>query len=172
MKLYIKPYKILWSIGLLLLSTAFATAHPIKISTSLIEYNPKTHHLHMECRVFMDDFLLSLGKNINLGDLSKEEEQLIEAHFSELYPMLLNNEKIEFKLTFTQTMDEHNVFIMKFAVPTKKLEEGDQFCFENKLFFEEFGFLQSNKVSVRMPPFFEEGYFETEYNNYAITINF
>jgi len=72
-----KLYKILLLSCLLLFSTSFNSLHPIKLTSSLVEFNPKANILRVECRVFIDDFTFSMNdtftKNFNVSNLTKED---------------------------------------------------------------------------------------------------
>ena len=43
-----------------LLAPLTSTSHPLKLSASLIEFDPEAKTLRMECKVFRDDFERSL----------------------------------------------------------------------------------------------------------------
>ena len=166
-----KTYKILLTLGIVLFLTSFTVTHPLKLTTSLIEYNHEKNTLHMECRVFMDDFLLSIGKSVNLSDPSKDEQKLLEDHFARNYVIMLNDQVYPFQLNYWEVMEEQNVYIMKFKIDTFSLKKGDQLCIKNQLFFKEFDFLQSNKVTLKIPPIIEQLYFETVSSRREVTLN-
>ncbi len=174
MKPKIKTYKILMLFGVLLLSTSLKSAHPIKLTASLIEYNSKTNSIRMECRVFIDDFENSINstltKNINISNLSTEDKKGIEDYFKKYYTITINNKIYSLKYLESEILAEYNVFCIKFSESDLKIKKGDQICIKNKLFFEEFGFLQSNRITVRMEPFVTENY-QTTFDDYSITFN-
>ena len=43
-------------LSLALLFPLISAAHPLKLSASLIEYDPKDKTIRLECKVFLDDF--------------------------------------------------------------------------------------------------------------------
>jgi len=166
-----KTYQTILALGIILCLTSFTYTHPLKLTTSLIEYKSEKNSLHMECRVFMDDFLISIGKSVNLADPTKDERQLIQNHFAKNYVIMLNDQVYPFQLNYWEVMEEQNVFIMKFNIDTFSLKKGDQLCIKNQLFFKEFDFLQSNKVTLKIPPIIEQLYFETVSSRREVTLN-
>ncbi|SHJ64059.1 DUF6702 family protein [Aquimarina spongiae] len=170
-----KHYKILLLLCLSFLSTSFNSSHPIKLTSSLIEHNAKTNTFVMECRLFIDDFTFSINdtftKNINLSNLSKTDIKGIESYFARYYKVSINDEYFPFKYKSSEVMEKQNVISIKFYRDIPKIEEGDQICIENTLFFEEFGFLQSNRITLRLPPFIEENYFDITSFDEPISLN-
>lgn len=166
-----KLYKTALFLLTILFSASFTVTHPLKLTTSLIEYNTEAESLKMECRVFIDDFLLSLERPINLSQPSTAEQKYIEEHFATNYVIMLNNQTYRFKLESSQTMEEQNVFIMKFTIDSININSGDQLCIKNQLFFKDFEFLQSNKVTVRIPTIVKQLYFETDTRRPEVTLN-
>ncbi|WP_109299377.1 DUF6702 family protein [Aquimarina sp. AU474] len=170
-----KLYKISLLLGVLFFSTSFVNPHPIKLTSSLIEYNLKTSNLTMECRVFIDDFVFSINdtftKNINLKNLSPEDKKGVENYFERYYKISINDKLYPLKYTSSDVMEKHNVVSFKFSKNVPVIKQGDQICIENTLFFEEFGFLQSNKITVRVPPFITENYFEVTTLDEPIPLN-
>jgi len=158
-----------------LFSVSFKEMHPIKLTASLIEYNPKKTSLRMECRVFIDDFENSINKkftkNISVSNLSKEDIKYIEAYFEKYYLITVNDKKYPLRYKSSEIMKAYNVFVIKFSEDVVTINKGDQVCIENKLFFEDFAFMQSNRVTVRIPPFITENFFETTYKDFSIPIN-
>lgn len=175
MKLKIKYYKILVLLLAVFFSTGFKAPHPIKLTASLVEYNPKTKLLRMECRVFIDDFANSINKtltkDINPSNLSKEDKDGIEAYFKKHYTLMVNDQTFPLKLETSEVMTKYNVLTIKFSGKVVALDIGDQICIKNSLFFKEFGQLQSNRITARMPPFFPENNYQTTFEKFVITIN-
>lgn len=174
MKPKMKNYKILILFGILLFSTSLKSAHPIKLTASLIEYNSETNSFRMECRVFIDDFEnsinSSLTKNINVSNLSQEDKKGIEDYFKKHYTITINDKVYPLKYQESEILAEYNVFCIKFSESDLKIKKGDQICIKNKLFFDEFGFLQSNRVTVRMEPFVTKNY-QTTFEDHSIILN-
>ena len=175
MKLIIKCYKIILLLNVLLFCTSFKVSHPIKLTSSLIEYNPETTRIEMECRVFIDDFVYSINdtltKNINLSNLSEEDKKGIEAYFEKHFVITINDKKFPLKYRLSKVMEEYNVFSVKFSEAISAIKKGDQICISNTLFFKEYDFLQSNKITVRIPPFITENYFEATSDNDSLSLN-
>ncbi len=170
-----KFYNVCLLVSILLFSTSFKDVHPIKLTASLIEYNPEKTSLRMECRVFIDDFENSINKTrtnpIRVTNLSKEGIKGIEEHFEKYYTIIVNDKKIPLKYKSSEIMEKYNILIIKFYEDTLALKKGDQICIENTLFFEEFKFLQTNRITVQLPPFLTQEYFEAKYDDYSIPIN-
>ncbi len=161
--------------GILLFCMSFASPHPIKLTSSLIEYNSETAKLQIECRVFTDDFTNSinetLSKNIDLTNLSNEDKKDIENYFRSYYVITINEQGFPLKFETLKVLEEHNVCIFKFSQGTSTIKKGDQLCVENRLFFKEFSFLQTNAITVRIPRFVEEVYLEAMSTDYSFPID-
>lgn len=146
--------------------------HPIKLTASLIEYDEKTNALRMECKVFIDDFEKSinktLAKNITVTALSHEDKKGIENYFEKYYNITHNGNKLPLKYKVSEVMKEYNVLTIKFSEKIIKLKKGDKVLIENTLFFEEFGYMQSNRITIRIPPFITEDNHEAVLNDYSI----
>ncbi len=155
----------------LLVSTSFN--HPLKLTTSLLEYNSAKKSLNIECRVFIDDFQNTLNRSgMNASNLTKEDIEEIEYYFDEFYRIVVNSRKLTLNYTSSQVLGGNTVLSLKFRVDDLTIKKGDYLLIENRLFFEEFGPLQSNKMTLRIPPFLEEGYRETTFQNYTINYQF
>jgi len=163
-------YKTLLCVCVVIFTTSFK--HPIKLTASLIEYDVKTSSLKMECKVFIDDFEKSINKtltkNINLSDLSKEDIKGIDDYFEIYFKIVLNSKALPVKFKSSQLIKEYNVFTIKFTDNVLKIKKGDKLEITNTLFFTEFGYIQSNRMTIRIPPFVVEDNHETTLNNYLI----
>ncbi|WP_343912829.1 DUF6702 family protein [Aquimarina litoralis] len=170
-----KFFKIILLGGILLISTSFNSTHPIKLTSSLIQSFPKDNVLGVECRVFIDDFTFSMNdtytKNFNASNLSKDDIKAIEKYFQRYYKIIINDQVYPLIYTSSEVFEKHNVLSIKFAKKIPSITEGDQICIENTLFFEDFGFLQSNRMTVRIPPHISEEYFEVTSLDEPITLN-
>ena len=91
------------SVALFLISLLFIVSpgmsHPLKLSASLVEYDPETKGLHMECKVFLDDFERSLSRAILKGkDPSSipkaDKSKIVNAFFGKYYTIVHNGNKI------------------------------------------------------------------------------
>ena len=74
-------------LGLVLPSMTLS--HPLKLSASLVEYDPHQETLRMECKVFIDDFdsslFLSVLKGVDRNTLtSLDKKRAIEAYFEKI----------------------------------------------------------------------------------------
>ncbi|WP_298317565.1 DUF6702 family protein [uncultured Aquimarina sp.] len=170
-----KSHQILLLGCLLLFSTSFSSSHPIKLTSSLIQSFPESNSLEVECRVFIDDFTFSMNdtftKNFNASDLSKEDIEGIENYFKKYYKIIINDKIYTLTYISSEVFEKHNVLSIKFSKKIPVIKEGDQICIENTLFFQEFDFLQSNRMTVRIPPFISEDYFEVTSLDKPITLN-
>ena len=167
-------YKILTIIAVMTFTTSFK--HPIKLTASLIEYDTNTANLKSECKVFIDDFEKSINKklvkNINLSNLTQEDKTGIEDYFEMHFNITYNGKILPIKFKGIEVLKEYNVVTIKFIENKLKIKKGDKILIENTLFFEEFGYIQSNRITVRIPPFIPEENHEAIISNYAIPINF
>lgn len=166
-------YKYLFCALILLGTTSFT--HPLKFTASLIDYDANTKSLKMECRVFIDDFEncinKKLAKDISISNLSKADKDAIQKYFEEYYHITVNGKKIPLKYKTSEVLKDYNVFAIKFSDNNLTMKKGDKLLIENTLFFEEFSYMQSNRITVRIPPFIAEDYFEATVGNYIIPIH-
>jgi hypothetical protein len=169
-----KFYKTVFLLSVILFTTSFK--HPIKLTASLIEYDLNSTSLKTECKIFIDDFEKSINKtltkNINLSDLTKEDKTGIEDYFEKYFNITINGKILPLKFKTSEVLKEYNVITIKFIENKLKIKKGDKLLIENTLFFEEFGYMQSNRITVRIPPFVTEDNHEAVVNNYAIPYNF
>ena len=128
----------------------------------------------MECRVFIDDFENSLlryfEKEINVAALSKEDQKTIERYFLRNVTVIVNDLSLTLRYKSSVVLEEQNVLALKFSANVPPIKKGDVFCMENRLFFKEFEFLQTNMITVRLPPFISENYFEAKEDDYSLHI--
>lgn len=166
--------KTLMCLCVVILTTSFK--HPIKLTASLIEYDVKTSSLKMEFKVFIDDFEKSINKtltkNINLSDLSKDDIKGIDDYFDDYFKITLNSKALPVKYKSSELLKEYNIFTIKFTDNVVKFKKGDNLEISNTLFFTEFGYVQSNRMTIRIPPFVIEDNHETTLNNYLIPYTF
>ena len=160
----------------ILIITTTSFKHPIKLTASLIEYDTNTANLKSECKVFIDDFEKSINKklvkNINLSNLTQEDKTGIEDYFEMHFNITYNGKILPLKYKGLEVLKEYNVVTIKFIENKLKIKKGDKILIENTLFFEEFGYIQSNRITVRIPPFIPEENHEAIISNYTIPINF
>lgn len=170
-----KFYTLLALLFLMFFSTSFNNLHPIKLTSSLIQVNPKTNKIWVECRVFIDDFTFSMNdtftKNFNASNLSKRDKDAIESYFEKYYKIFINDTTYPLVYTSSQVFEKQNVLSIKFSKEVPIIKEGDQICVDNSLFFDDFGVLQSNMITIRIPPFISEEYYESTTLDEPITLN-
>ena len=135
-----------------------ATSHPLKATASLVEYDPKAKTLAVECKVFRDDFQGSLSnstlKDIDPETLTKaDKKKIIEDHFRKHYIINHNGKTVPLELESSKYLREYNVLVMRFKPQALSLRKGDKLFIKNTLFFDDFGYMQSNRVVVRIPSF-------------------
>ncbi len=142
-------------LGVLFISTSFR--HPLKLTTSMVTYDPGSKTLKMECRVFIDDFENSinrtLSKDINVSNLTKADKAGLERYFAERYAIRLNGKIIPLKYLSSKVLRAENVFSIKFTKGNVKFKKGDKLTIKNVLFCKEFGMNQTNRITVQIPPY-------------------
>lgn len=163
----LRAYNTLFLLGILFTSSAFA--HPIKLTSSLLEYDQEKKNITLKCRVFIDDFINTLNKkDFNASDLSKEDIAEVECYFWESYRITVNDVQLALNYEVSRAHLKNNVLDLKFSIDDLTINEGDKILIENVLFFTKFGILQSNKMIVRIPPFITEDHFETRLREYGV----
>ncbi|WP_299619353.1 DUF6702 family protein [uncultured Tenacibaculum sp.] len=151
-------------IGFLLVGITFSFSsfsHPLKVTASLIEYDENQKNIRVECKVFVDDFLQSIGRPMNVNSLNKKDITDIESYFNEYYIIKIKGKKFTFKYDSSYFEKAFNVLTIKFSESSFTVNKGDNIDVKNALLFDVFGFLQSNRMELRFPPFFQSKYFET-----------
>ncbi|MEM7297272.1 MAG: DUF6702 family protein [Bacteroidota bacterium] len=152
--------------------TSSSFSHPIKLTTSLIEYNEEKKRMDMECRVFIDDFQNTINRGFDASNLTKADIAEIEYYFDEFYRIVIGSKKLILNYESSNVYGSNTVLSLKFSVDDVTIKKGDALLIENKLFFTEYGPLQSNKMTLRIPPFVSEGYHETTFQDYSINYQF
>ncbi len=135
--------------------------HPLKVTASLIEYNEDAKNIRVECKVFVDDFSQSIGRPMNVNNLSERDIKDIERYFREFYVVMVNGKKYPFEYDSSYYEKSFNVLTIKFYESDFTVKKGDKLEVKNALLFDVFGFLQSNRMELRFPPFFQSSYFES-----------
>lgn len=158
------------SLLFLVLITTTSFKHPIKASASLIEYDEQSNKIKFECRLFIDDFEKSinktLAKNINLTSLTKEDILGMNAYFNDYLGISVNDKPLVIKYKTCEVLKEYNLVIVKLEDNVIKLKIGDKVKVFNTLFFADFGYIQTNRITIRMPPFFTETNVEATMDRY------
>jgi len=159
----------------LLLVPKTSLSHPLKLSASLVEYDPETKSLRLECKVFRDDFERSLSKSalkgVDPSTIKKEEKsKIVESYFKKFYSINYNGKRLPLKLEKLKHLSGHNVLVLRFAANKLKLRKGDKLTITNTLFFQDFGYAQSNRITVRIPTFSINDNLVATFANYQFPI--
>ncbi|GAB1309161.1 hypothetical protein KH5_18440 [Urechidicola sp. KH5] len=137
-------------------------SHPLKLTSSLIKYDVKSKEVTIECNVFIDDFAPvfsdTLEDKINSKSITTSDKEAIENYFKNHFKIVINEERLGFK--FDSYMVRDNVMSIKFKEHIITINKGDEIYIENELLFDEFLDLQSNWITLRMPPFIKNSNFE------------
>ncbi len=152
----------------------FSFSHPIKLTSSIIKYNSETKVIRMECKVFIDDFAPAIGPNlenrINDKSLTKDDLLGIENYFRTNYKIFIDGKKL--LLTIDKYKVANNVMTLSFSSTYITLKKGDKLNIENELLFEKFPDLQSNWMTIQIPPFLPNYNFESKFDNYLYSFTF
>jgi len=152
----------------------FSFSHPIKLTSSIIKYNAETKVISMECKVFIDDFAPAIGPNlenrINNEILTKDDLLRIENYFSTNYKIFIDGNKLS--LAIDKYKVANNVMTLSFSSTYIILKKGDKLNIENELLFEKFPDLQSNWMTIQIPPFLPNYNFESKFENYLYSFTF
>ena len=152
----------------------FSFSHPIKLTSSIIKYNSETKVISMECKVFIDDFAPAIGPNlenrINDKSLTKDDLSRIENYFMTNYKIFIDGKKL--LLTIDKYKVANNVMTLSFSSTYITLKKGDKLNIENELLFEKFPDLQSNWMTIQIPPFLPNYNFESKFDNYLYSFTF
>lgn len=152
----------------------FSFSHPIKLTSSIIKYNSETKVISMECKVFIDDFAPAIGPNlenrINDKSLTKDDLLRIENYFRTNYKIFIDGKKL--LLTVDKYKVANNVMTLSFSSTYITLKKGDKLNIENELLFEKFPDLQSNWMTIQIPPFLPNYNFESKFDNYLYSFTF
>ena len=141
--------------------------HPIKLTSSIIKHDTKRKAMSMECKVFIEDFSpaisSTLEKRVKELSLTKDDILSIEKYFISNYKIFINDKKLALK--FTEYKVKQNVMTISFSVEYLTLKKGDKLKIENELLFEKFPDLQSNWMTIQIPPFLKNYNFESNFGN-------
>jgi len=158
--------------SLLFISSSYK--HPIKLTSSEIKYDVKANTIAVECKVFLDDFApvisTTLLADVSTSKLTEIDKKKIENYFIAKYKIMINGKELPLK--FEKYKYKHNVMTITFSRNNITIKKGDKLYIENELLFEEFVDLQSNWISIRIPPFLPNYNFESKYNNYSYSHTF
>ena len=128
----------------------------------------------MECKVFVDDFAPAIDQalehRINNKTLTKDDLSRIEDYFITNYKIFIDGEKLP--LAIDQYKVANNVMTLSFKSTHIIFKKGDKFSIENELLFEKFPDLQSNWMTIQIPPFLSNYNFESKFENYIYSYTF
>ena len=171
-----KLYSFFALICAILICSSYKYPHPLKLTASLIEYNPEKENIRVECKVFIDDFEYCMNKrlneNINITALTEEDIKGIEEYFKKHYIISFNDQLVPLRFQDIEIYNNYNVLIVKFDESDLTIKKGDQFAIENTLLLEEFPRTQTNRIALRLPPFIPEYSFETWSQKTAVSYTF
>ena len=134
------------------------SAHPLKLSASMIEHDATRNTFKMECKVFIDDFQLSLVNSI-LKDRDpnsvKQEDRagLVEQYFQKFYSLRHNGRQLTWKVHRIVSLYRENVLVIQLQGASSKLKKGDKVTVENTIMFPDFGSTQTNRTVLLIPSF-------------------
>ncbi len=153
-----------------------SVAHPLKLSASLVNYDPEAKTIQLECKVFRDDFERSLSRAILKGKdpstIKKEDKsKIVDAFFKKYYTITYNGRKLPLNLQSSKYLSGHNVLILRFKPSKVTLRKGDNLTITNTLFFQDFGYAQSNRITVRIPTFSMNDNYVATFTDYKFPIN-
>ena len=166
------------ALALLVLVAALAPSpaysHPLKLSVSLIQYDAAQKTLKMECKVFIDDFQLSLINSVLKGqDLQKVKKKdragLIESYFQMFYHVKHNGRSVTWKVKSATPLSQHNVLVIRFKDISLPLKKGDRLEISNTMFFNDFGYEQTNRIVTALPAFNIDDALSAEINNHTFS---
>lgn len=162
---------------IIILSTLFiffSFSHPIKLTSSIIKYDSETKSISMECKVFIDDFAPVIGPDlenrINNKSLTNNDLLNIENYFISNYKIFFDGKKLPLAIHTHKVAN--NVMTLSFKSTHIILKKGDKFSIENELLFEKFPDLQSNWMTIQIPPFLPNYNFESKFENYIYSHTF
>ena len=148
--------------------------HPIKLTSSIIRYDSETQIINMECKVFIDDFSPAIDPNIeqrvNNKSLSSDDLLRIENYFNTNYKIFIDGDKLP--LVINNYKVANNVMTLSFSISNITLKIGNKLNIENELLFEKFPDLQSNWMTIQIPPFIPNYNFESKFENYIYSHTF
>ena len=148
-----------------------ASSHPLKLSASLIDYDPGQQGIRVQCKVFMDDFQLSLLNSVLKGrDPRKVKKQerpaLIEKYFEQFFSIEHNGRRLLWKVDSLTPLYRENVLVIRFKRMKARLSKGDSLSIKNAIFFRDF-YDQTNRTVVRIPSFGIEDAHAATIKNYS-----
>ncbi len=150
--------------------------HPIKMSSTDIEYIQFEKRIEMSCSFFADDFKKALKqekiRDINIGKPTKEDLSALNKYMNTNMKITVDNKIFPLVIASTYFDASSNLFKINFEFEKVALKKGTSFTFENKILFNIFGYMQTNYVYISIPPFVMQEGFSFTLDNYSQTYNF
>ena len=148
-----------------------ASSHPLKLSATLIDYDSGQQGIRVQCKVFMDDFQLSLLNSVLKGrDPRKVRKQdrprLIEKYFGQFFSIEHNGRRLPWKVQSLTPLYRENVLVIRFSKMPANLSKGDTLSIKNAIFLRDF-YDQTNRTVVRIPSFGIEDAHAATIKNYS-----
>ena len=154
---------------LFFLINSSVSAHQLKFSTTLIEYDEQSAKIELMFNVFMDDFALGiqnlLSKEIDYISPSESEKKDLTKYFETYFKIVLNGIKLNLQYEEIEIYSDYNAFRFKFSSNKIYFYKGDELFIENNVLFNEFEYQQTNMNVLRIPPFFEEKYYQATFKS-------
>jgi len=156
-----------------LLLTVSAFDHPLKLSTSLLEYDEEGSKLSLHCRVFIDDFANTLNRQkMDPASLSFEDMAAIESYVHKFFKLTVNGKPYYYRYQSSEVLGGNTVLNLKFLIKDIEIASGDELIIDNLLLFTKFGAMQTNQMTMKIPPFVDEEFFEAKIDRYRVLYNF
>lgn len=180
-----KAFQLITLVATMMISTSFT--HPLKLTSSLVEYDEEQQSISIQCRVFIDDFENTIDRignilnnfensrkrnGLDATNISEDDEAKIEFYFQKCYRFKLNGEELELNYESSEAKKANNTLNLIFNIEEVSMQEGDELLIENTLFFEEFGQKQVNRMTLRLPPFIMEQNQVCTLESYFVSYNF
>ena len=99
--------------------------------------------------------------------LTKDDLVFIEQYIVSKYKIFLNGERVSLQLESYKSKE--NVLTSYIAIENISFKKGDVLRIENELLFEVFTDLQSNWMTIKMPPYISNAAFESNIDNSIYT---
>jgi hypothetical protein len=144
------------ALGLWFLLGSFQTAHPLKMSSTLITYSEKTKTINIELRFFCDDFQRCVNQEFNqrynmmVYYNTAEVKQVVDRFVSANLKITLNESPLVFTCSKAVNNTDMNSFSFFYTYPGSLLQRKNSWLMENKLLLAYFP-NQRNIASFNLP---------------------
>lgn len=156
-------------VSICILFISYSFTHPIKLTSSLIKYDDSKKNITIECKVFIDDFAPALHSTLEQKikdlNLTKNDLEIIENYFLSKYKFFINGNNLQLELNSYKVKD--NVLTLSLFISNIGIQKGDKLEIQNELLFEKFPELQSNWMTIQMPPYIRNYSFESNFENFS-----